>query len=73
MKLGYAITIHKSQGATLEKLNLELGTGCFAHGQLYVALSRSTTLNGINISNPISQSDLIIDSKVKNFYKELTR
>lgn len=72
IRLGWAITIHKAQGTTLEGLNLELGnSGCFCHGQLLVALSRAKRLNGIHILTPIREKDLIFDSRVKQFHKEL--
>ena len=48
--LGWAITIHKSQGVTLENLTLDLGGGTFATGQLYVALSRAKTIDGIALA-----------------------
>lgn len=44
LKLAWAITIHKSQGKTFNKVKINLGAGSFAHGQTYVALSRSKTL-----------------------------
>ena len=72
LKLGYAITIHKSQGQTLEKINLEVGKyGCFCPGQLYVGLSRARTLNSITLPTKLKHSDVIISSEVKEFYKTL--
>ena len=47
MMLAWAVTIHKSQGKTFERVVIDLGSGTFAHGQLYVALSRCTTMAGV--------------------------
>lgn len=63
LKIGYAITIHKSQGQTFEKVHLANNKSMFAHGQLYVALSRCTTLQGLTMSQPLSQRDIIFDNK----------
>lgn len=66
LKLAYAITIHKSQGQTFDKVNLI--PKCFNSGQLYVALSRVTTLNGFSLLEPIYPSYLKSDEKVVRFY-----
>ena len=71
LALGWAITIHKSQGMTLEKLALDLGSGAFCEGQAYVALSRSTTLDGITLEKPISMKDVRVDPVVIEFYARL--
>lgn len=59
--LGWAITIHKSQGLNFDKIHIDTGNGCFAHGQLYVALSRCRFFEGITLEKPISNKDLIFD------------
>ena len=67
IKLAWAITIHKSQGLTFDKIIIDLGKGAFAHGQLYVALSRCRTWEGITIRNKLKLSDVIIDEAVDYF------
>ncbi|QKX05407.1 AAA family ATPase [Aquimarina sp. TRL1] len=69
IKLAWAITIHKSQGKTFNKVKIDLGTGSFAHGQTYVALSRCKTLSNITLTRPILKSDIIIDEPVIEFIK----
>lgn len=67
IKLSWAITIHKSQGKTFEKVIIDIGNGCFAHGQMYVALSRCTSLEGIILKKPIHKSDIIFDFRIEKF------
>jgi len=70
LKLAWAITIHKSQGLTFEKAIID-AQAAFAHGQVYVALSRCKTLNGLVLSSPISPKGLKIDSSVNSFSREV--
>jgi ATP-dependent exoDNAse (exonuclease V) alpha subunit len=67
LKLAYAVTIHKSQGMTLKQAHVDLGKGCFSHGQLYVALSRISSLEGLTLEGPIGNGDVIFDERVKEF------
>ncbi|MCX5679590.1 MAG: AAA family ATPase [Candidatus Omnitrophica bacterium] len=67
IKLAWAITIHKSQGQTFNKVVLDLGRGAFTHGQVYVALSRCTRLEGIQLKRPVVHSDIIFDRRIYEF------
>ena len=69
LKLAYAITIHKSQGMSLDKLVVDC-KNIFTKGQLYVALSRIKTLNGLYLLN-FDLSGIKIDEKVVDFYNNL--
>lgn len=70
LKLAWAITIHKSQGKTFDKVLIDLGGGgAFEHGQLYVALSRCRTLEGIVLRNAIRLQDVITDERIVDYYQ----
>ncbi len=69
--LGWAITIHKSQGLTLDHLTLDLGAGTFAAGQLYVGLSRAKSIDGITLAKPIAMRNVKVDTAVLEFYRLL--
>lgn len=69
--LGWAITIHKSQGMTLESVRIDLGHGAFCSGQTYVALSRCKTIEGICLDRPISMKDVKADETILAFYERL--
>ncbi len=69
LKLAWAVTIHKSQGKTFDRVVIDLGRGAFAHGQTYVALSRCTSLAGIYLMRPVRNSDIIVDDEVREFCK----
>jgi ATP-dependent DNA helicase PIF1 len=71
--LAWGITIHKSQGKTFDKVVLDLGAGAFEHGQLYVALSRCRTLEGIVLKQKIRPQDVITDDRVVDYYERLFR
>ena len=65
IKLAWAVTIHKSQGQTFEKVIIDLDRGSFAHGQTYVALSRVTSLEGLFLTRPINISDILYNNDLK--------
>ena len=68
LRLAYAITIHKCQGMTLDKVLIDLSTRAFASGQIYVALSRCKSLSGIHLRIPIQPSDIYVDNRIQNIY-----
>ncbi len=67
-KLAWAVTIHKSQGLTFDKVMIDAGKS-FASGQVYVALSRCRTLQGIVLKSPIVPHAIINDKRILNFQK----
>lgn len=67
IKLAWAITIHKSQGLTFDKMILDLSRGTFTSGQLYVALSRVRSLGGLYLSHPVKYSDIKRDDEIIEF------
>lgn len=69
LKLAWAITIHKSQGLTFEKAIID-ANAAFAHGQVYVALSRCKTFEGMVLSSHIAQVSIKSDMSVKGFTNE---
>ena len=69
--LGWAVTIHKSQGLSLDSVRIDLGRGAFAGGQTYVALSRCRSISGIHLSRPISMKDVMADPLILDFYGTL--
>ena len=71
LMLAWAVTIHKSQGQTLDNVFLDLGRGIFAPGQLYVALSRCRTIEGLQLRRPIQKKDVKVDERIKRFYQLL--
>lgn len=73
LMLAWAVTIHKSQGKTLDAAVIDLGRGAFAPGQLYVALSRCKRLDGMSLVRPIRASDIRTDPAVLNFARKLAR
>jgi ATP-dependent exoDNAse (exonuclease V) alpha subunit len=71
LKLAWAMTIHKSQGLTFDDVRLDLTRAIFAHGQLYVALSRCRRLAGMSLTRKLKPEDLIIHERVFHFWRQM--
>ncbi len=69
LRLAYAVTIHKAQGLTLDKVFIDFDSGMFAHGQAYVAFSRARSLEGLSISRELRPRDLVLDREAFAFGK----
>jgi Flp pilus assembly protein TadD len=67
IRLAWAITVHKSQGLTFSRVVIDFTGGVFAGGQTYVALSRCTSLEGIQLKKPISRSDIFVRQEIVDF------
>lgn len=67
LKLAWAITIHKSQGMTFDRMHLDLTRGTFDPGQAYVAVSRMRTLEGLTISNKLQRHHIIQNAEIKAY------
>ena len=60
LSLGYAMTIHRAQGKTLDAVVIDVSRGCFAHGQTYVALSRTRSASDMHIAAPLNARDVFL-------------
>lgn len=69
LRLAYAITIHKSQGCSIDLLKVDLGSNIFGEGMMYTALSRARTLEGLSIIS-LDWRKLMTNKKVKEFYSK---
>ena len=70
IRLAWAVTIHKSQGQTFDRVVVDLESGAFAAGQIYVALSRCTSLEGLVLKQPLNQDSVYADPRIKRFLAE---
>lgn len=70
LNLGYAMTIHKAQGKTLDAVVVDISRGAFAHGQTYVALSRTRSASDMHMASPLRPRDVIFDDRVLDFVSE---
>lgn len=73
VRLAWAITIHKSQGKTFDKVVVDIGKGAFTHGQVYVALSRCRSLEGLLLQKPIQSRHVWGNPRVDQFHSKLTQ
>ena len=67
IRLAWAITIHKSQGLTFSRVVVDFTGGVFAGGQAYVALSRCTSLDGIQLKKQITRGDIFVRPEIVSF------
>lgn len=70
LKLAWAITIHKAQGKTFDRVIIDLGRGAFEFGQTYVAFSRCRTLEGIVLKQKLKLSDIKTDQRIVDYYEQ---
>ena len=70
LRLAWAVTVHKSQGQTYDEAQIDMGTGAFAPGQTYVALSRIRSLDGLYLTRAIQMRDVQVDPDVVRFMSE---
>lgn len=69
----WSVTIHKSQGKTLDRVHIDLGSGVFETGQTYVALSRCRSLERLTLSRPLTAEDVRVDVESQEFYGALRK
>lgn len=67
LRLAWALTIHKSQGLTFNRVIIDMGRGAFSSGQSYVALSRCTSLEGMELRSPLNERDVIVNPAITRF------
>jgi ATP-dependent DNA helicase PIF1 len=73
LRLAWAVTIHKAQGQTFDYVKVDIGNGAFASGQLYVALSRCRSIEGLSLATAIRESDVQLDPHVLEFHNILAK
>ncbi|MBF0619202.1 MAG: AAA family ATPase [Candidatus Omnitrophica bacterium] len=73
LRLAWAVTIHKAQGKTFDRVIIDTGRGAFASGQIYVALSRCTSLEGIVLKRPVFLRDIQMDPRVADFLQNFKK
>jgi len=71
--LAYAISSHKSQGMTFDNVVFDIGSGAFDCGQVYVSLSRCTSLGGLKISSKLTKDDIWVDKEINKFTQQYVK
>jgi ATP-dependent DNA helicase PIF1 len=71
LKIAYALTSHKTQGLTLDRMYVDLERGCFSSGMLYTILSRVRSLDGLGLLRPVHKKDNRLNMHVKKFYRRI--
>jgi ATP-dependent DNA helicase PIF1 len=69
----WSVMIHKAQGLTLSRVAVDLGRGAFAEGQVYVALSRCQTLDGLSLTRAVRPHEVRCSVAGRDFYAKLRR
>jgi ATP-dependent exoDNAse (exonuclease V) alpha subunit len=67
LRLAWAMTVHKAQGLTLDRVFLDLDVRGFAHGQAYVALSRCRSVQGLSLKRALQPEDIVVNERVIEF------
>jgi predicted DNA-binding transcriptional regulator YafY len=67
VRLAWAVTIHKAQGQTFDRVVIDFERTTFEHGQAYVALSRARSLDGLGLARPMKATDVRLDRSVVTF------
>lgn len=70
IKLAWAMTVHKSQGLTFSRVHIDFSGGVFAAGQVYVALSRCTSLQGVVLRERLKRSDIFVRPEILSFSRQ---
>ena len=70
-RLSWAVTVHKGQGTTFDKVIIDFSHSAFAPGQMYVALSRCTTLSGMKLRVPIKTNEIMVDHRVASYFSKI--
>jgi hypothetical protein len=73
LMLAWSVTIHKAQGLTLERVAVDLGRGAFADGQVYVALSRCQSIEGLSLTRPVRAGEVRCSEAARGFYAKMQR
>jgi len=73
LRLAWAITVHKSQGMTFDRVNIDYSRSPFVGGQTYVAISRCRSLEGLTITRQLYPNDVFVDSRIVDYMDNLQK